>query len=144
MALQCTPENIQQMMLALKASFGLVENERKQVNAHSQCYGSSMHDTWQMQATAFLQIQQQQPGFSQILLAVISQARLLHVVLPPLLSLSPQAGQSAPDIASSASISLKNLCKKHWTNDDSTDFVVCDADKQFLKASMLAGEQSCH
>ncbi len=31
MALQCTPENIQQMMMALKASFGLVENERKQV-----------------------------------------------------------------------------------------------------------------
>lgn len=107
MALQCTPENIQQMMLALKASFGLVENDRKQ-------------------ATAFLQAQQQQPGFCQILLAVIS-----------------QAGQSAPDIASSASISLKNLCKKHWTNDDSTDFVVCDGDKQFLKSSMLAGMSVC-
>jgi hypothetical protein len=31
MALQCTPENIQQMMMALKASFGLVDNNRKQV-----------------------------------------------------------------------------------------------------------------
>jgi hypothetical protein len=31
MALQCTPENIQQMMMALKASFGLVDNDRKQV-----------------------------------------------------------------------------------------------------------------
>jgi hypothetical protein len=54
---------------------------------------------------------------------------------------SAQAGQVAPDIASSASISLKNLCKKHWANDDSVDFVVCDADKDFLKASMLAGKQ---
>jgi hypothetical protein len=31
MALKCTPENIQQMMMALKASFGLVDNDRKQV-----------------------------------------------------------------------------------------------------------------
>lgn len=36
MALQCTPENIQQMMMALKASFGQVDNERKQVcQAHA-------------------------------------------------------------------------------------------------------------
>jgi hypothetical protein len=48
----------------------------------------------------------------------------------------------APDISSSAAISLKNLCKKHWAHDDSVDFIVCEADKQFLKASMLAGAQS--
>ena len=33
MAIQCTPENIQQMMLALQTSFGLDENARKQVSA---------------------------------------------------------------------------------------------------------------
>ena len=104
-----------------------------------------MRDFWQRQATAFLQIQQQQPGFSQILLAVISQARIRWPVrLANSFSLPQQAGQSAPDIASSASISLKNLCKKHWANDDSTDFLVCDADKQFLKGSMLAGAWPPH
>ena len=33
MAIQCTSENIQQMMLALQTSFGLDENARKQVIA---------------------------------------------------------------------------------------------------------------
>jgi hypothetical protein len=76
MALQCTPENIQQMMLALKASFGLVENERKQVERARQLFTPALHNFRRLQATAFLQIQQQQPGFSQILLAVISQVSM--------------------------------------------------------------------
>jgi hypothetical protein len=95
-----------------------------------------------LQATAFLQQAQQQPGFSQILLAVISQVHVQRrlYVSPANAADALQAGQSAPDIASSAAISLKNLCKKHWANDDSVDFIVCDADKDYLKASMLAGK----
>ncbi len=74
MAIQCTPENIQQMMMALKASFGLVENDRKQVfTSHFRI--ALQRNLLRPQATAFLQQAQQQPGFSQILLAVISQVR---------------------------------------------------------------------
>jgi hypothetical protein len=74
MAIQCTPENIQQMMMALKASFGIVENDRKQVFS-LKINLLSQRNLLRLQATAFLQQAQQQPGFSQILLAVISQVR---------------------------------------------------------------------
>jgi len=140
MAIQCTPENIQQMMLALQTSFGLDENARKQASFTLVC-------TFKTYLTHC-------PISGHRLFAASAAAARIFPN-PPRRHLAGANAASAffsldlisnqaptPDIASSAAISLKNLCKKHWANDDSTDFVICDGDKQFLKASMLAGAHS--
>ncbi len=81
------------MMMALQASFGLVENDRKQVYSLIVIIAIG-HNLLRLQATAFLQQMQQQPGFSQILLAVISQVRSFCPVAPFRLHLTPAAGRA--------------------------------------------------